>query len=453
MVRDGFQDVVNNSFASWGFAAEAPKVVFPSETFLRDSDLTPISEGIDKVIAALTKWEPETKELGIKAPPKVTVTGKDYQEALDNMNELFLKNLWGDGHNLFPPTEEQVEWMLRGTDLPRDTLIARFPPTGGLATPESIAVIAAMAGCRPEYMPVLIAVVETLCDPEFSLAGTAATTGPHIPTILINGPIRKQLDINGSSGLLGPGWKANAAIGRTIPLMMMCLGGVFPGITNMKTQAHSGAYGCCFGENEEAIPEDSGWNPYHVDRGFARDANVVTMFTASSQIRSGYGGLLRMAETMKVSTLVNTPSEMLCIFSPEDFTGYVLQPFECDLDFDGYSYKVSWPAAPNKKAAQQWLWEHSHIPFEQHMNSHPEHIKRGRFDPGGSSYDFAVEYAGKMVPQCKTPDDVHIIVGGGEGLHSVLIPGGRFMPREIKLPPNWDELLEEAKAHVREPFS
>ncbi len=455
MTRSGFVDVVKNAFAGLGFSFEAPTYVFPAETFLADSDLSPISENIDKVVYGLTKWEPEIKELGIITPPKVTVTGKNYEEAIANLNELFLNKLWGDGLPLLPPTEEQVEWMVTGTDLPRDTLIAKVLPASGLATVESIAVNAVMAGCRPEYMPVLIAAVEAVTDPAFMLQSVQATTSPISPLLIVNGPIRKQLDINSRSGLLGPGWKANATIGRAFRLILINIGGAFPGIGDMATQGHPGKYTMCIAENEEAYPPDlPGWQPLHVEMGFDRDTSTVTVVGAVSIVKSGYGGLPAMAETMKVATQVPGPEgvgTMLCIFCPEDLETYVLPGVDITVPVP-----VKVEPALTKEDAKKYLYENSKIPWEGIIGEHGvESSKRGHFDPGGAKEALMRQYQGKMMPQVASPDNIVIILGGGPGLHSVLIPSwgsSAMVTREVKLPANWDELLERAAPHVRPPL-
>ncbi|MBM3302544.1 MAG: hypothetical protein FJY85_21655, partial [Deltaproteobacteria bacterium] len=124
VTRSGFSQVVGNAFAGIGFPAEGPSVhEFPMLMFVPGSDLTPINENIDKIVYGLTKWEPKIKEKGVYPAKKVTVEGKDYAEALTNMNLLFLKNMWGDGLPILPATEERVSWILSGTDLPRDTVV------------------------------------------------------------------------------------------------------------------------------------------------------------------------------------------------------------------------------------------------------------------------------------------------------------------------------------------
>jgi hypothetical protein len=456
MTREGFADVVNNSFAGVGLPSDGPKHVFPAETFLAESDLSPINENIDKIVYGLTKWEPKIKAKGIYSPQKLTVTGKDYREAFLTTNELFLKNLWADGLPQIPPTEEQVKWMLTGTDLSPDTLVARILPAGGLATAEAIAINAVMAGCRPEYMPVLIAAVEAMTDPAFMLQSVQATTSPITPAFIVNGPIRKQLDINCSSGLLGPGWKANATIGRALRFILMNIGGAFPGITTMSTQGQPGRYTMLCGENEEKLPP--GWLPFHVERGFSKDTSTVTVVGCCSLITSGYGGLLCMAEAMKSATqnaTVEGPGTITWIVSPEDATTYILPGVDVKPPLSPMPLKVD--PCPTKKWAREYLWENSKITFKSYLLSRRvESIARGHFLPKGEKEAIMKEYQNKLIPQVQSPDKILIFLGGGPGIHSQMMTDWASTAeviKPIKLPKNWNQLLKEAKPHVREPFT
>ncbi|MBI2934372.1 MAG: hypothetical protein HYY29_02255, partial [Chloroflexi bacterium] len=169
ITRKGFAGVVHNSFAALGFPPEAPVISeFPISMFLPDSDLTPLRENIDKVIFGLTRWQPETRQKGIIVPPNITVAGKDCQEALDKMNLLFLKKCWGDGLPHKPATEERVKWIHTGTELLPDTINGKNMPRGRMATVKQIADSLAMAGGRPEYLPVLFAAVRAFVDPAFN---------------------------------------------------------------------------------------------------------------------------------------------------------------------------------------------------------------------------------------------------------------------------------------------
>ena len=196
---------MRNAFSGLGFSLEAPTTPeFPHEAFLPESDLNLFRESIDDIIAGLTKWEPETKKKGLITPPKIKIKGKDYIEVVANMNNYFLRNMWGDGLAIFPPTEERVSWILRGTDLSRDVIVGQIMPQGRIATVEALAVSLAMAGGRPEYMPVLIAIIEALADPELGIGGLNATTGSCFPAVVVNGPMAKQIRLGSGYGCMGP---------------------------------------------------------------------------------------------------------------------------------------------------------------------------------------------------------------------------------------------------------
>jgi len=179
-----------------------------------------------------------------------------------------------DGLPVVPPTRERVARMLSGTSRDRTDLVGEVAPNYGRATVEKIAVNAVMAGCRPEYLPVVLAAVEAACDPAFNLHGMSTSTHFSAPLILVNGPIRPRIGLNCSFGVFGPGFRANATIGRALRLVMINIGGVRPGETSMSTFGHPGRYTYCIGEHEEETP----WTPYHVERGFGPEQSAVTVF-------------------------------------------------------------------------------------------------------------------------------------------------------------------------------
>jgi len=179
---------------------------------------------------------------------------------------------WGDGLPVVPPTPERVEAMVAGAGRAPDEVIAEVDPRRGLATVEKIAVNAVMAGCRPAYMPVLVAAVEAVTDPEFNLHGIQATTNPVAPLLIINGPIRHALGINCGRNALGPGQRANATIGRALRLLLLHVGGGVPDKVDKSTLGMPGKYTFCLGESEEESP----WEPLHVERGFRAEDSTVT---------------------------------------------------------------------------------------------------------------------------------------------------------------------------------
>ncbi len=183
-----------------------------------------------------------------------------------------------DGLPVVPPTRERVSRMLAATRRGGDELIGELPPNYGRLTVEKLAVNAVMAGCRPDYLPVLVAAAECACDARFNLHGVATSTHFSAPLIVVNGPIRARIGLNSSFGVFGPGYRANATIGRALRLVMINVGGARPGDISMSTFGHPGRYTYCIAENEEASP----WPPYHVTRGLSAAASAVTLFAGEA---------------------------------------------------------------------------------------------------------------------------------------------------------------------------
>ena len=192
--------------------------------------------------------------------------------------EFFADQGLTDGLPVVPPTEERVLRMLEGTTRPATDLVASIPPNLVPATVEKIAINAVMAGCRPEYLPVVIAAVEAACTDTFNLHGVLCTTYFVGPLIVVNGPIRHAIGLNCGRNVFGQGARANATIGRALQLIVRNVGGGRPGEIDMATLGQPGKYTACIGENEEA----SCWDPLHVERGFDRDRSTVTVLAAEA---------------------------------------------------------------------------------------------------------------------------------------------------------------------------
>lgn len=192
--------------------------------------------------------------------------------------EVAYQNGWTDGLPVVPPTPERVQHMLKGTNRPADEVIAPIPPKWGSATVEKVAINAVMAGCKPEYMPVIIAAIEAITTEAFSLHGIQVTTSLVSPLLIVNGPIRGELEINDGFNLFGQGWRSNATIGRAVRLICTNVGGALPGELDRATFGHSGKFTYCIGEKEEVSP----WAPLHVDLGFAASQSTVTVFAGAA---------------------------------------------------------------------------------------------------------------------------------------------------------------------------
>jgi len=197
--------------------------------------------------------------------------------AIDEFEVWFDKGVT-DGLPVVPPTRERVERMLTGTERSRDELLGEMPPNYGRLTIEKAAINAVLAGCRPEYLPVVLAAAECACDPAFNLHGVSTSTHFSAPLIVVNGPIRGRIGLNSAFGVFGPGYRANATIGRALGLMMINIGGVRPGEISMSTFGHPGRFTYCIGENEEASP----WPPFHTGRGLSAEISAVTLFAGDA---------------------------------------------------------------------------------------------------------------------------------------------------------------------------
>src|SRR2546429_2749929 len=173
--------------------------------------------------------------------------------------------------------------MTGAPDRRADELIASGAPANGRATIEKIAINAVMAGCRPEYMPVVVAAVRAMCDDAFDLVGISGTADAVAPIFIVNGPARVTIELNCAAGALGPGTRANATIGRALRLIWANLGGARPGVISMSTFGNPARYACCFGEHEEASP----WEPLHVEHGFAPGESTVDR--KSTRLNSSHG--------------------------------------------------------------------------------------------------------------------------------------------------------------------
>jgi hypothetical protein len=185
-----------------------------------------------------------------------------------------------DGLPLVPPTPDRIARMLAAVDAPADATLAMLPPAFNTLTWQDLALNAVLAGCLPEHLPVVAAAVCAIAQPEFNLLGIATTTGSAGTCIVVNGPIVRELGLNARSNALGPGNRANATIGRAVRLTLQNAGGAKPGEIDMATLGQPGKYTFCFAENEAESP----WEPLHVERGFERTANAVTVIGASGTI-------------------------------------------------------------------------------------------------------------------------------------------------------------------------
>jgi peroxiredoxin len=201
----------------------------------------------------------------------------DGDSGYDELEDMFERG-WTDGLPVIPPTTDRVGAMLGGRDGSQS--LGEVPPAMGEATLERVAACAVLAGCRPEYFPVVLAAVHAALRPEFNLNGQAVTTQPAGQLVIVNGPAGNAIGLNSSIGALGPGWRANLTIGRALRLLVSLTGGGFPGRLDRATLGHPGKLGFCIAEDEEMSP----WEPLHVQRGYDPGQSVVTLVACDAPL-------------------------------------------------------------------------------------------------------------------------------------------------------------------------
>lgn len=192
----------------------------------------------------------------------------------DDPMEACFERGWSDGLPVVPPTDERILRMLGGTARKPDEVVGLIPPNLAPCTVEKVAINAVMAGCKPEYMPVVLGVLEAALDPLFVLHGLLCTTHFSGPLVIINGPIARAIGMNSGTNALGQGNRANATIGRALQLIVRNVGGGLPGAIDRATLGNPGKYTFCFAEDES----DPAWEPLSVRRGIAPGKNAVTLF-------------------------------------------------------------------------------------------------------------------------------------------------------------------------------
>jgi hypothetical protein len=212
--------------------------------------------------------------------------------AEEDEDEAMYARGWSDGLPVVAPTEARVVRMLAGTTRAADEIVAVVPPDLVECTVEKVAVNAVMAGCRPEYLPVVLAAVEGACTDTFNMHGLLATTWFSGPVIVVNGPVTAAIGMNNGINALGPGNRANATIGRALQLVIRNVGGGRPGEVDRATIGQPGKFTCCFAEHEDAH-----WEPMHVERGYRPDQSTVTLF-AGEGVRGVVDQLSRTPESL-----------------------------------------------------------------------------------------------------------------------------------------------------------
>jgi hypothetical protein len=340
-------------------------------------------------------------------------SAREWVDLPDDPQEMLLEATrlgWGDGLPFIPPTENRIEAMLAGISASADEVLPIIQPSQAAITIADIAVNAVMAGCRPIVFPVVVAAMRTLVDPGFNLSLMQSTTHPTAPLVIVHGPIAEQAGFNSATGTLGPGSIANATVGRAIRLCLLNLGHARPGVLDFATQASPAKYAYCMAENAAESP----WEPYHTaTAGLDPQQSAVT-------VMGGEGPHHVNDHTSTTATgVLSTVGSMITVLgsNPTWITGsqsiVVLGPEHATTIADsGFS----------RRDVQMWLYEHARMPLS-------------KYKTGGMwgmqiwpRWKQVVDDDNFMMCPLDSPDSFRVIVGGGIGRNSCVIPGDGLTP-------------------------
>ncbi|NNE75084.1 MAG: thioredoxin [Acidimicrobiales bacterium] len=364
---------------------------------------------IETVAAALPEFRPGCGSISVD-PDKTAALAVKYDNASlasrrvefaaaeDDIEAMFDRG-WSDGLPLVPPTEARVMAMLEGTSRAGAEVVAIVPPNLAEATVEKVAINAVMAGCRPEYLPVVIAGLEAICTDEFNMHGVLATTMSVGPVFVVNGPIRHEIGMNSGINVLGHGNRANSTIGRAVQLVVRNVGGGAPGGVDRSTQGNPGKLGLCFAEDEEG----SFWTSYAEERGFDPSVSTVTAYCGEGP-RIIIDQLSRTPESLtrllaKAMLATNSPRmaigmDAMFVISPEHMARYR------DADWDKARFREV---------------------LDEELMIDADSIQRGR---EGMAEGFPELPEGTRVPKFNPKTGLQIVhAGGPAGLFSSVIGG------------------------------
>jgi hypothetical protein len=312
---------------------------------------------------------------------------------------------WTDGLPVVPATEELVWEMLGAFGKDPAHSLGVIQPRNAPVTLEKIAVNAVMAGCRPEHFPVVVAAVKAILQPEFNVAGCQATTGGAAPVIIVNGPLAGQLQINGDGGCFGPGYRANAVIGRALRLVVRNMAGLIPGEMDKATLSTPGRYSFCFAENEARSP----WEPRHVELGFAAHASTVTLTAVravypvmETTVATGAEVLHTLVEAIRAVGFANyyqigTGAQLTLVVCPE------------------HAAEIA-AAGLSKPEIREYIYQHARMPMSR---------LQGIAHYGNRNWPAWIDESDPdtQVPVVQCADDIVVVVAGGDGRHSAWLAG------------------------------
>jgi len=393
----------------------------------------------DQIIQSLTSVPAATKTIGMRKNRNTDERVVDFTGTFDEVNDYFLDNGWGDGLPVVPPTIEAVEEMLRYTDMAPDDVVATLKPSGTQATVWSVAVNGVIAGCKPSYMPVLIAVTEAVGEERFSLKHAGSTSG-WTPVIFLNGPIRKELGFNCGQGALRPGNRANMSIGRYLNFVFRNLAGFKLGDTDLAAIGRN--FMPVLPENEENSP----YEPLCTDFGFEAGKNVVVVQSAGC-----------MTFHFTTAATAEEHLTLLALEALKELQGEAIQPFAAFGDeyrpvlvLSPMVAKILSAAGYSKQDIRDYIYDHARIDEERFSleisRMYPGYTLQRIIDEGFLPASYRPDdYPDTLLPLFHNNKELIIIVVGFEERNrscfiQQIAHQGLTCAKEIRLPKNWAEL-------------
>ncbi|MFC1961982.1 hypothetical protein ACFLWN_02930 [Chloroflexota bacterium] len=417
-----------------------PQAVVPlpqeiAATGLGKTVATAVVNGLTREATAASSTEAKTA-----VAERLTFRGESYDDAVASMERFFLQNCWSDGLPLIPPAPEAVNWMLEATELSPQHVLGTVEPGGNEATIEKVAVNAVMAGCLPTYFPVVVAAVEAMVDPRFDLRGVQCTAGLVSPLPIVSGlKLIEQLNINDSFSTIGPGWRANATIGRAIRLIMINLGLSWPGRNDMKSFGTPFKYVTLMAENERGY--EGVWEPIRVTEGFSPDEATVSLMPACSW------GLERCRSEDA------TTEKMVALLCRQAKAKYDNNADSWGMDdlvlLSPAAFEIFRKEGRSRADIQQAIYENARIPSVQFFGGREPSDDYGPKPLPRALLEQCRRNPQTMVPLLEKPEGVKIVVAGGPGPRMMAYVGNwgfgpaYFVTKPVKLPANWTELLKK----------
>lgn len=367
------------------------------------------------ILRAATQWQGVQTPLPPTEPPYPAKRFM-YADVYSEVNSFFFEKGWSMGLPIVPPTSGLVSEMLKGTSHLSDEILWEVPPRGGLLTVELVAVHAVMAGCKPEYMPVLLAALDGLRSEQMSWRSAVATTHPNSVLLIANGPVIKELGIASGTGAASGWFHSNVSIGYAVNLICDIVGGARPPDVDKTTLGYPGnMIATVIGENEDANP----WEPYHVEKGYKKTDNILTVTVGGPPVNWQDHFSPTIDQVMRIGAdTVNYAGQNGSCYRTLDagWGGDVFlilgEEFATLLKRDGWT----------KESIRKFIFENGRRPVG-HLQANCREIAEKWLRDEVS--------AETLVPACSRPEQIQIIVAGGMGKHSQYwptCPGGPDHP-------------------------